>query len=122
MIQLDMPDLEEHSLVFTPDQVVRGGTEPPPPSFLQGRVRLGGPLCVPITPDYVGADDSLRTFVEQEAGRFAYHLIHMSITFAAEPEKPRLERSSVVLTLRSDGPESARAWSMSPQLVADNST
>src|SRR4051794_17799346 len=110
MIQIDPPALEEHPLLFTPDQVVRGETESPPPSFLQGRVRVGGPLSVPITPEYVGDDDSLRTFVEQEAGRFAYHLIHLSITFAAEPEKPRLERSSVVLTLRSDGSGPATAW------------
>ncbi len=76
MIQIDLPELEERPLDFTPDSVVRGDGDAAPVSFLEGRIRLGGPQCVPITPAYVRDDDGLRIFVEQEAGRFAYHLVH----------------------------------------------
>lgn len=125
MTQIDLPELEEHALTFVPEFVDRGpgGERSDSEGFLEGRIAIGGPLGVPITPTsaYVAASGELRAFVEQEAGRFAYHLVHLSITFAAAPEKPSLERATVDLTLTADG-EAPIAWSMDPLHVSDAST
>jgi hypothetical protein len=123
MTRIELPELEEHVLAFVPDVVVRGKDEPASEGFLAGRIAMGGPLCVAITPAsaYAACNSELRAFVEQEAGRFAYHLVHMSITFAAEPEKPWLERVTVNVTLSADG-DAPIAWSMNPLRASATST
>ncbi|NKZ01648.1 hypothetical protein [Nocardiopsis alborubida] len=87
---------------------------------MTGRVFLGGPISVPVTPDYVAEAPDLRAFVEREAEHSAYHLVHLSVSFRSAPGLPRLYTSSVELRLSS--PSKVRApvaWSMSPLRVSD---
>lgn len=130
MIQVDVPELVERPLSFIPDSRTRGwtpaGRRPmprpavPSPAALAGRIKLGGPVCVPVTDSYVDKDADLRAFLAQEALRFTYHLVHLSLSCAPEPQKPRLEWVEVQLMLTSsDHAEPAIAWSMTPLRITD---
>lgn len=124
MIPVVFPDLPEQALVLEPDQTYRGGADGSPEEdgtqLLAGRIALGGPHAVPVTLDYVAADPELRTFVAQEAGHYTYHLVHLSVSFAAEPSTPRLERLTVELKLSASVPQPAPvAWSMAPLRLGD---
>jgi hypothetical protein len=122
MIELSLPVLPEQELTLESDEPSRGGPDPgatglPP---LEGRVTLGGPFTVPVTPDYVADDPSLRMFVEQEAAHSVYHVVHLSLTFAGEPGAPRLARAAIELGLSSTSTAAEPvAWSMTPLRVTE---
>lgn len=125
MIQVALPDLPEQALVLEPDRRYRSGADGRPEEdgtqLLAGRITLGGPYAVPVTPDYVAADAELRTFVAQEAEHCVYHLVHLSVSFAAEPATPRLEKLVVELKLSSSvTPPAPIAWSMAPLRLGDS--
>ncbi|MEU4536144.1 hypothetical protein AB0G15_14890 [Streptosporangium sp. NPDC023825] len=73
-----------------------------------------------VTPDYVADDPGLRAFVEQEYEHVTYHVVHLSISFAAEPRTPRLSTADVKLALSSTSTSvEPVAWSMTPKQVTD---
>jgi hypothetical protein len=87
---------------------------------LTNRVAIGGPYAVPVTADYVASDLDLRAFVDGEAARFTYHLVHMSASFAGTAGQPRLETATVSLKLAAPtGSPEPVAWSMAPLRITD---
>ncbi len=133
MTDVILPDLTPVPLTLESGDAARHGAPPggdpfPPPGGwsgtglpqLTGRVALGGPMAVPLRAEDVTDDPDLRTFIEREAAHSAYHLVHLSVSFAPTPETPRLEDARVGLALSS--PEALQqpvAWSMAPRLLAD---
>lgn len=121
MIRVELSELPEHDLHFevAPRGVDRPGHggQDAPVGYLADRIRLGGPICVPITPRYVEQDAELRAFVEQEAGRFAYHLVHLAVTCVNRPDDPPIDEATVALMLSSSRGAAPTAWSMAPQRV-----
>jgi len=121
-MDVPLPQLAEREvrLVATSRRAAGPATPAQPVDALEGRVKLGGPLAVPVTPEYVAESADLRTFVEQEAARYRYHLVHISVTFEAAPDDPPLATAAMDLALLS--PRSSRppiAWSMSPLRITD---
>jgi hypothetical protein len=62
VIDVADPDLREHGLTLDLVLSVRGMHEAPRGPTLTGRIALGGPIAVPVTPDYVAGDPGLRAF------------------------------------------------------------
>jgi hypothetical protein len=92
----------------------------PPSTALDGRIRLGEPISVPVSTEFTKDDAALRTFVEQEAARYAYHLVHLAITAVSESGQAQFESLSVALRLSATQPAPAPvAWSMTPLRVTD---
>lgn len=124
MIPVAFPDLPEQALVLEPDRRYRGGTSVLPEEdgtqLLAGRITLGGPYAVPVTPEYVAADPDLRAFVVREVAHNVYYLVHLSVSFAAEPSTPHMERLAIELRLSSSvTPPAPVAWSMAPLRLSD---
>ncbi len=121
MITVPLPVLREQELTLESEEPTRGergnGSSILP---LAGRITLGGPYAVPVTPDYVADDPDLRTFVKTEAAHRVYHVVHMSVSFAAEPARPRLYRTAIELRLSGATTPAPVAWSMSPLRVTDS--
>ncbi|WP_369232454.1 hypothetical protein AB5J56_10910 [Streptomyces sp. R21] len=125
MIEATFPELPEESLSLALDRTGRAGEPVPAGPPLDGRVSLGGPFAVPVTPAYVAADKDLAAFVEQESARARYHVVHLAVTVAPEPRTPRLDSVQVELGLSpSGGPavgagqEPPIAWSMTPSKIS----
>jgi hypothetical protein len=120
MIEIAVPPLRERELTLEPVTETRGDHEAARLPPLTRRIALGGPLAVPVTPDYVAGYPDLRTFVEQEAGHSTYRLVHLSVSFAAEPAAPRLEAVTLEfrLTAAREAPQPV-AWSMAPLRLTD---
>jgi hypothetical protein len=121
MITVPLPALREQVLTLEPDDPTRGargegGAVPP----LGGRITLGGPYAVAVTADYVADDRDLRAFVENEAAHRVYHIVHMSVSFAGEPARPRLHRAAIEIRLSGTAAPEPVAWSMSPLRVTDS--
>ena len=89
--------------------------------MLDGRITVGGPLAVPVTPDYVANDAALRAFVAQEATSVTYHLVHLSLSLRNESGTPPLETVDLELTLSSPSLPEPQAWSMMPKQIIDES-
>src|SRR5215472_1211866 len=83
MMDVPLPQLAEREirLVATSRRAAGPDTPAQPVDALEGRVKLGGPFAVPVTPGYLADSADLRTFVEQEAARYRYYLVHISVTF-----------------------------------------
>jgi len=96
VIDLELPPLPQQkvSLQLESDLRTAGGA-------LDGRISLGGPIAVRLTPDYVAGDADLRLYVEQEAAHSIYHLVHLSLSFEAERNTPALETTALELGLSS---------------------
>jgi len=119
MMEISPPELSEVPLAMVLGTVDRD-TEPSPPdpaSALDGRLRLGGPVSVPVTTAYTADNPELQMFVEQEAAQYRYHLVHLALTATSEPDHDRFERVLIQLDLSGDGPEAPIAWSMTPDRV-----
>lgn len=119
MIDVMWPELAFRTLELTPDPVVRDNGGQPhdvPATALGGRLRLGGPLAVPVSAAYVDGDRDLRAFVESESGVSDFHLVHIAITSVFESEQLRLERLRIELKLSAPGFDPV-AWSMAPRQV-----
>ncbi|MFF7076412.1 hypothetical protein [Streptomyces lavendulae] len=125
MIEFDDPQLPEQDLVLLPDEALRGdepgtgqGPDAPPP--LRGRVRLGGPLAQRLTHDQLAGDPGLTEYLTGQADAYDYYLVHLSLTFAPTPQRPRLEFAHLALDL-SAKPETPPplAHSMDPMRLTD---
>lgn len=117
---LDLPD--EPVLLYPEQRVVRGRKPAPADALpLEGRVSLGRPLAIPLTPEAAGDDASLRSFIETEAGAARYALVYLACTFKpANGERIARAWLSVDLDATpapSDGTP-AVAWSMEPMRAA----
>jgi hypothetical protein len=120
VIDIACPALQEHGLTLDLVASFRGLHEAPRTPSLTGRIALGGPFAVPVTPEYVAGDADLRAFVEQESAHSTFHLVHMSVSFAAEPSAPQLETTTLYLRLGcAAGLREPVAWSMTPLRAAD---
>ncbi|MFI0980893.1 hypothetical protein ACH4SP_28280 [Streptomyces sp. NPDC021093] len=111
---------------MTAEEPVRGpdNASPVPPPPLGSRILLGGPVSVPVDAKVVAHDVELQAFVEGEAARAVYHLLHLSITCEQEDDAPELHRVDVDLTLSVEEAAAVAfqpvAWSMTPRrLTAD---
>lgn len=121
MIAVALPALVEHQLTLDSDEPTRGAhhTDGVPP--LAGRVAVGGPYAVPVTPDFVADDPGLRAFVEREMAQNAYHLVHLSLSFAAGPASPALDRAAIEFRLSAAMAVCQPvAWSMTPLQITDS--
>ncbi|MFD5555672.1 hypothetical protein ACFWIA_17745 [Streptomyces sp. NPDC127068] len=122
MIELTDPQLVEQDLVLTPADALRDvpaeGDPVDPP--LAGRVRLGGPHALRLTPDELAADPALARYAEDRAALYDHYLVRLSLTFAPEPRSPRLEFAHVGLSLSSTAfaPQPV-AHSMDPVRLTD---
>ncbi|MPY60433.1 hypothetical protein [Streptomyces spongiae] len=125
MTEHAFPELFEEPLSLALDRRGRAGEPAPPGPPLEGRVLLGGPLSVPVTPEYVAEDRDMALFVEQEAARAVYHVVHLAVTMATEPVSPRLDHVQIDLELSTsagaggNGGEPPLAWSMAPLKVTE---
>lgn len=140
MIELHDPQLVERDLVLTPMGVLRDPGGPGPaggdgPEPLAGRVRIGGPHAVRLTPEELAADPELARYAKDQAALYDHYLVRLAITFATGPREPRLEFAHVGITLSSTGwaPQpvvhsmdplrltdevrSQRSWRLGPQLA-----
>ncbi|MGX2995875.1 hypothetical protein JNUCC64_16580 [Streptomyces sp. JNUCC 64] len=109
MIELTDPRLVETDLVLTPADLLRDDApDGAPDAPLAGRVRLGGPHALRLTPDELAADPDLARYAADQAALYDHYLVRLSLTFATEPRRPRLEFAHVALTL------SSTAWAPPP--------
>ncbi|MEV0978790.1 hypothetical protein [Streptomyces sp. NPDC049915] len=120
MLELADPALEPRELVLLPDEALRGepgeGASPP----LAGRILVGGPHVLQLTPAELGTDPELARFAQAEAGLSAYYLIRLAVTFAPQPRRPRLEFAHVALELSAKPADPApRVHAMDPVRVTD---
>jgi hypothetical protein len=120
VLVVSLPSLPEQGLTLESSDPSRGAHEAARVPPLTDRIALGGPVAVAVTPDYVADDPGLRAFVAGEAAHAVYYLVHLSVSFAAEPASPRLDSAALDLTLSgpADAPQPV-AWSMSPLRVSD---
>lgn len=67
-----MPELNDRLLTMEPegDSPSSGGDVGGDATGFAGRLRLGGPVAVPVSDAYVADAADLRTFVEREAERY----------------------------------------------------
>jgi hypothetical protein len=120
MIELLLPELPEYEIPLEPDGAARGKHEATGATALSGRVALGGPYSIQITPDYVAGDSDLREFIKHEAEHSIYHLVHLSVSFIEDRGAPRLDAATLELKLTSPvGNPQPTAWSMSPLRITD---
>jgi hypothetical protein len=120
MIDVPVPELSQYMLELESAESPRGKHEATGIPDLTNRVAIGGPYAVPVTAEYVAGDPGLRAFVESEAARFTYHLVHMSASFAEAPGGPRLDSATLTLKLAAPaGHPEPVAWSMAPLQVTD---
>ena len=120
----DVPADEEPVYDAPPDGEPAGPARGYPPRVvppLRGRVSVGGPFADPVTPEFVAANAELSAFVRTESAHHEYHVVYMSVSFAARPATPRLVAARVELTLSSTvrTPEPV-ALSMSPRHFSDS--
>lgn len=126
MQNVEFPELSHRPVVLALDErTLRGAErddqEAEPMTALRGRVSVGGPVAVPVTSRYVADDSDLRAFVEQEAKKARYNLVHFAMTFErARSADPALETASIEILLSShDSAVKPIAWSMLPLRVLD---
>lgn len=140
MIELNDPQLVERDLVLTPVGVLRDTTSSVPAEGIEteplaGRVRVGGPHAVRLTPEELAADPELARYAKDQAALYDHYLVRLAVTFATGPREPRLEFAHVGITLSSTGwaPQpvvhsmdplrltdevrSQRSWRLGPQLA-----
>lgn len=134
MADIPAPELPERTLALVPERVARGDGDEAgawPTTALEGRIRLGGPVSTLVSAAYAETDPALKAFVEQEARKFSYYVVLLTITVVSEPKQPRLEQLALRLDLGaapSTGSAAEAAtvaapglicWSMAPLLVTD---
>jgi hypothetical protein len=123
-MDMPLPPLAEREvrLVATSRRAARSDASAAPADALEGRVKLGGPFAVVVTPEYVASSPDLRAFVEQEAAHSLYHLVHISVTFEPAAAEAQLGTAAVDLALQAPGASRRPvAWSMSPLQITDPS-
>jgi hypothetical protein len=83
-------ELREGSAVAVPlvarETKAPGLPGPPPPA--DGRVVIGRPNCLRLTPERAGDDSELRAFIEAHLSDTAYYLVTFTCTFVPEDGAP----------------------------------
>jgi len=123
MLNIQLPDVpwRDTVLEFEP-RVTRGNHigQPPPGERLAGRMRIGGPVCIPITLEWVGDDQELRRMLMAEAHDYNYSLVHLASTFQPQ-EDETFDKAWVQIQLECvDGGDIPMpiAWSMTPAKIS----
>lgn len=117
-MELEIPELPAVEAVLrSSGRVTRG---PSTAVEMRGRLSLGEPVGVAITPEFAAGDAELRAFVEAEIGVSHYWLVHLACTFTPGDGEPLHKAWLSVELARGDGAESGRpiAWSMTPMRLA----
>lgn len=81
---------------------------------LTDRVRIGGPIVVPLTADRVPAGD-LADYILQEAGHSRYSLVHLRLSFVHDAKWPISDATVAVLLEGDDQSDPPVAWSLDPK-------
>jgi hypothetical protein len=121
-MNLSLPPLAEREvqLAATSRRAANPEAPAPPAATLAGRVKLGGPFAVLVTPEYVASSPDLCAFVEQEAAHSLYHLVHISVSFESGEAEAPLATAALDIALKSPGASRRPvAWSMSPMQITD---
>lgn len=120
-MKVDFPELPAEAIVLMPDSRTRGprSEDPAWSERLAAKLRIGGPVGVPVTREYVASSPDLVAFVAGEAGRHVYHLVHLAVGFEPDSQLPPLESVNVQLKLSAGSGAPPVAWSMLPACVAD---
>ncbi len=124
MPKIQLPDVpwRDTVLEFEP-RVTRGSsTSQPPPGGgrLAGRMRIGGPICIPITLEWAGDDQELRRMLMAEVQDYRYSLVHLASTFQPQ-ENEIFEKAWIQIQMESVNGEnisSPIAWSMIPAKIS----
>ncbi|WP_069767521.1 hypothetical protein [Streptomyces sp. LUP30] len=123
MIELADPQLTAQDIVLTADDPARGGESPPgtagEPKSLAGRIRLGGPHAVRLTPKELSADPDLARYAEEQATLYDHYLVRLSVTFVPQLRGPRLKFANVSVQLVSGWGPNPVAHSMDPIRLTD---
>lgn len=123
MIELTDPRLTTYDIVLSADDPARGTGQGPTggeePEALAGRLRLGGPHSVRLTPDELSADPELARYAEEQAALYEHHLVRLSLTFVPQAGGARLKFANVALHLTSDWGPKPVAHSMDPIRLTD---
>lgn len=117
-MELETPELEQVEAVLrSSGRVTRGSAADA--LELRGRLSLGEPIGVEITPEFAAGDAQLRAFVERERDASRYWLVHLACTFMPGGEPLHRAWLSVELTCP-DRRAAGRpiAWSMTPMRLA----
>ncbi|MFD8210515.1 hypothetical protein ACFV2S_29445 [Streptomyces sp. NPDC059695] len=123
MIELADPGLTTYDIVLSADDPARGPEQGPAevsePAALAGRLRLGGPHAVRLTPEELAADPELARYAEEQAALYEHHLVRLSLTFVPHTSGPRLKFANVALHLTSGWGPKPVAHSMDPIRLTD---
>lgn len=114
---LALPELRDHDFELgldRPSITVKGVGDPvPPEADLTARLRIGGPLVVPISESDVAGDPDLLALMRYETASHRFHAVHVACTFTPQGDE-RFIRAWVGFELTSDEGEAPIAWSMTP--------
>lgn len=121
MIEFTDPRLTTYDIVLSADDPTRGPGHGPAeePAALAGRLRLGGPHSVRLTPEELAADRELARYAQEQAALYEHHLVRLSLTFVPQEGGPRLKFANVALSLTSDWGPKPVAHSMDPFRLTD---
>ncbi|PNG23406.1 hypothetical protein [Streptomyces cahuitamycinicus] len=120
MIEFPDPQLPTQELVLPPANSLRGESDDESQQPLAGRITLGRPTALRLTPAELSKDPELARYAAAEADRHAYYLVRLALTFVPTPQRPRLEFAHVALAITSKPDEPAPvAHSMDPMRVSD---
>lgn len=106
-LPVDVPML---AVDLVPQRTLGGGQG----DRLTDRVRVGGPIVVPLTADRVPAGD-LADYILQEAAHSRYSLLHLRVSFVHDARRP-ISDATVAILLEGDGQgDPPLAWSLDPK-------
>ena len=123
MINIELPDMDWHDTVLELEQRVTKGSQtahPPPGEQLADRMRIGGPVCVPITLKLAGDDHELLAMLMAEAHDYRYVFLHLACTFQPQ-EDETFDKAWIQIQLEcADGVDMPIpiAWSMTPTKIS----
>ncbi|WP_329540578.1 hypothetical protein [Streptomyces sp. NBC_01358] len=123
MIELADPGLTTYDIVLSADDPARGPEQGPAevrePAALAGRLRLGGPHSVRLTPEELAPDPELARYAKEQAALYEHYLVRLSITFVPQAGGPRIRFANVALQLTSGWGPKPVAHSMDPIRLTD---
>ncbi|UQA33222.1 hypothetical protein [Streptomyces sp. HNA39] len=123
MIELTDPRLTTYDIVLNADDPTRGpgqgSADAREPAALAGRLRLGGPHALRLTPEELAADPELARYAEEQAALYEHHLVRLALTFVPQTSGLRIKFANVSLQLTSGWGPKPIAHSMDPIRLTD---